>query len=106
MSAATREFCNFALAERCNRRDWNLDRRPRPLEVGHGAGEIGGGDDGQLIQAMEIGGDVVHEVADAVWGTTRFVAVRELTIDSSRDYQPTGKDRHARWHQKQKQTEP
>lgn len=32
--------------------------------------------------------------------------LRELTVDPTRDYRPTGKDRYARWRQKQKQTDP
>ncbi|BBY33715.1 IS481 family transposase [Mycolicibacter minnesotensis] len=49
-----------------------------------------------LIQDLEV------RIIDATTGELR----RELTIDPTRDYQPTSKDRHARWHQKQKQTEP
>ena len=41
-------------------------------------------------------------VVDAATGEL----LRELTIDTTRDYQPTGKDRYARWRQKQEQTEP
>ena len=32
--------------------------------------------------------------------------LRELTINPARDYQPTGKDRYARWRQKQEQADP
>jgi transposase InsO family protein len=49
-----------------------------------------------LIQDLDV------RIIDAPTGEL----LRELTIDTTRDYQPTGKDRHARWRQKQKQTEP
>ena len=32
--------------------------------------------------------------------------INGISIDPTRDYQPTGKDRHAQWRHKQKQTEP
>lgn len=46
--------------------------------------------------------DLDVRILDATTGEL----LRELTIDPTRDYQPTGKDRHARWHHKQKQAEP
>lgn len=46
--------------------------------------------------------DLDVRILDATTGEL----LRELTIDPTRDYQPTGKDRHAHWRQKQKQTEP
>jgi hypothetical protein len=43
-------------------------------------------------------------VADAIDAATGEL-LRELTIDPTRDYQPTGKNRYARWRTKQEQTE-
>ena len=46
--------------------------------------------------------DLHVRVVDAATGEL----LRELTIDPDRDYQPSGKDRYARWRQKTEQTDP
>jgi hypothetical protein len=50
----------------------------------------------KLVQDLNV------RIIDAATGEL----LRELTIDPTRDYQPTGKNRYARWRTKQEQTEP
>ncbi|MGB3523993.1 MAG: IS481 family transposase [Mycobacterium sp.] len=49
---------------------------------------------------------LIHNLDVRIIDATTGELLRELTIDPTRDYQPTGKDRHAQWRHKQKQTEP
>ncbi|WP_221740344.1 hypothetical protein [Mycolicibacter terrae] len=48
---------------------------------------------------------LIHNLDVRIIDATTGELLRELTIDPTRDYQPTGKDRYARWHQKRKQAE-
>ncbi len=49
---------------------------------------------------------LVHDLHVRVVDAATGELLRELTIDPSRDYQPTGKNRYPRWRTKQEQTEP
>ena len=49
---------------------------------------------------------LVHNLDVHIIDATTGELLRELTIDPTRDYQPTGKDRHAHWRKNQKQTDP
>jgi len=49
---------------------------------------------------------LVQDLHVRVVAATTGELLRELTIDPTRDYQPTGKDRYARWRHKQEQPEP
>lgn len=51
---------------------------------------------------MDVSLNVDVHIIDATTGEL----LRELTIDPTRDYQPTGKDRHAHRRHNQKQTDP
>ena len=49
---------------------------------------------------------LVHDLHVRVVDAATGELLRELTIDPSRDYQPTGKNRYPRRRTKQEQTEP
>jgi transposase InsO family protein len=49
---------------------------------------------------------LVHDLDARVINAATGELLRQLTIDPTRDYQPTGKDRYAHWRHKQEQTDP